>query len=78
MLEFSDAQKSVWVFPDGGLNIGFVDGAECSKGTHIKAVRNEINAYISEYIIKKHKLDVGARNIDNKYTLFCDFIIDNP
>lgn len=78
MLEFSDTQKSVWVFPDGGLNIGFVDGAECSKGTHIKAVRNEINTYISEYIIKKHKLDVGARNIDNKYTLFCDFVIDNP
>ena len=39
----------VWVFPDNGINVTFVNGAECSKGTHIKAVRNEINKYIINY-----------------------------
>lgn len=78
VISFSDDRKSAWVFPDGGLNIGFVNGAECSKGTHIKAIRNEINTAISEYILKKHKLDVGPRNVDGKYTMFCSFVVDNP
>ena len=78
VIKFSDKQKSVWIYPDGGMNIGFVNGAECSKGTHIKAVRSEINNAISSQILSKNKIDVGARNIDGKYTMFCNFHIANP
>ena len=77
-ISFKDKQKQVWVYPDGGLNIGFVNGAECSKGTHIKAVRDEINKAIATQILQKNKLDVGARNVDNKYTMFCIYHVANP
>lgn len=78
VIQFKDKQKQVWIYPDGGLNIGFVNGAECSKGTHIKAIRSEINSAIAEQILSKNKIDVGARNVDGKYTMFCIYHIANP
>lgn len=78
VISFKDKQKQVWIYPDGGLNIGFVNGAECSKGTHIKAIRNEINNSIATYILQKNKIDVGSRNVDGKYTMFCVYHIANP
>ena len=77
-ISFKDKQKQVWVYPDGGLNIGFVNGAECSKGTHIKAIRNEINNAIATQILQKNKLDVGPRNVDGKQTMFCIYHVANP
>lgn len=77
-ISFSDKQKSVWIFPDSNINIGFVNGAECSKGTHIKAVHNEVNNAVSSYINTKKKIDVQPRNIDDKYSSFCILHVDNP
>ncbi len=77
-ISFKDKQKLVWIYPDGGLNIGFVNGAECSKGTHIKAIRDEINKAIATQILQKNKLDVGPRNVDGKYTMFCIYHVANP
>ena len=77
-ISFKDKQKQVWVYPDGGLNIGFVNGAECSKGTHIKAIRDEINKAIATQILQKNKIDVGPRNVDGKYTMFCIYHVANP
>lgn len=77
-ISFKDKQKQVWIYPDGGLNIGFVNGAECSKGTHIKAIRNEINNAIATQILQKNKIDVGPRNVDGKYTMFCIYHVANP
>jgi DNA topoisomerase-2 len=70
--------KQVWVYPSGSINIGFVNGAECSKGTHIKAVRNEVNTAVSEFMTKKHKIDVTPRQIDNKYSMFICINVVNP
>ena len=77
-ITFKDKQKQVWIYPDGGLNVGFVNGAECSKGTHIKAIRSEINSAIAAHILQKNKLDVGPRNVDGKYTMFCVYHVANP
>jgi DNA topoisomerase-2 len=77
-ISFEDNLKRVWVYPDGNINVGFVNGAECSKGTHFKGVRQFINNSISEYMKKKHKIDVTAKGIDNKYSMFGDFQVSNP
>ena len=78
-LSFSDEQKSVWVYPSGNINIGFVNGAECSKGTHIKAVRNEINSKIIEFLEKKHKIELKSQvGVDNKYSMFMIIDVSNP
>ena len=78
VITYKDKQKEIWVYPDNGLNIGFVNGAECSKGTHIKAIRTIINDTVSQYIQSKKKIDINSRNVDNKYTLFCNYHIVNP
>ena len=78
LIYFGDSQKKVWVSPCGNLNIGFVNGAECSKGTHIRAVRNEINQSINEFLLKKEKIDVGTRGIDSKYSMFIIIDVVNP
>lgn len=77
-VSFSDKMKSVWVFPEGNINVGFVNGGECSKGTHIKAIRQEVNAAVSEHIKSKNKMDIAPRNIDGKYSMFCTYTIANP
>lgn len=78
MLKFSDSIMQVWVFPDNGINVGFVNGAECSRGTHIRAVRNEINNAISAYLLSKEKIDITPKNVDGKYSMFCTFHVNNP
>lgn len=77
-ITFNDDMKSVWVFPSSNINIGFVNGTECSKGTHIKAVRSEVNNKLSEYVNKKEKIDVTPRQVDSKYSLFMNINISNP
>lgn len=84
IITYSDNDKEFIVYPDDNtvvsksVNIGFVNGAECSNGTHIRAIRNEINNSISYILKKKHKIDVTNRQCDKAYTLFCSFTIANP
>ena len=78
-ITFTDNQKSVWIYPSGNINIGFVNGAECSKGTHVKAVRNEINTKILDFLEKKHKIELKSTvGIDNKYSMFISIDVSNP
>ena len=78
MIKFKDDIMNVWIFPDNGINVAFVNGAICSKGSHIKAVRNEINTYLCNYFSNKEKIEITNKNIDNKYSLFGIFKINNP
>ena len=77
-ISFKDDLKQVWIYPDGNINVGFVNGAECSKGTHFKGTRQLINNSISEFLKKKKKIDVTAKGIDNKYSMFGIFQVTNP
>ena len=70
---------TAYIFPDSIVDIGFVNGAECSKGTHMRAIRNDINAVLLEYIQKKFKFkDLTTRGIDGRYSVFMDITISNP
>ena len=77
-ITFKDEIMDIYIFPENGLNVSFVNGAECSKGTHIKAVRELINSFISDYMKNKEKIEISNKNIDNKYSLFGLFKINNP
>ena len=67
------------IFPDSSVDVGFVNGAECSKGTHMRAIRNEINQAVVEYLVKKDKLkDLTTRGVDNKYSVFININVSNP
>ena len=78
ILSFKDSRKQVWICPDSQIDVAFVNGAECSKGTHIKAIRYPVGHVISEVLRKKHKIDVTNKGIDTKYGVFGLFDISNP
>ena len=79
-ISFESEKQSVWIYPDGNLSIGFVNGAECSdpKGTHIKSIRSDINNEISKFLHSKHNIDVKDSGINDKYSLFCSVVVSNP
>lgn len=75
---WGDSSKKIYFFPDGNINIGFVNGAECSQGTHIKAIHTTINESVANYINTKKKLEVTPKIIDNKYSTFSLCTVYNP
>lgn len=77
-ITYSDADKSFVLVPDNGINYGFVNGNECSNGTHIKGIRNKVSEQLSEFMKKKHKIDVSPRQCDNCYSVFCSVNVTNP
>ena len=42
-IPFENDLCTALIFPDSSVDVGFVNGAECSKGTHMRALRQEIN-----------------------------------
>ena len=78
-IPFENDLCTAWIFPDSSVDVGFVNGAECSKGTHMRALRNEINQAIVDFITKKDKIkDLTTRGVDNKYSVFININISNP
>lgn len=78
VLEYKDKDKTVWVCPDSSVDVAFVNGAECSRGTHIRALRQMIGQAICEQLKKKHKIDVTSRAVDSKYGMFVVMDVLNP
>ena len=76
---FKNSLCNAIIFPDSNVDIGFVNGAECSKGTHIRALRNEINNTILEFLTKKDKMkDLTTRGVDGRYSIFMNITVSNP
>lgn len=78
VFSMKDDKKQVWVCPGSSVDVAFVNGAECSRGTHLRAVRLPLGKAIAEVLKKKHKVDVTVNNISNKYGIFGSFDISNP
>ena len=78
VISYEDKDKQVWLCPDCLVDMTFVNGAECSRGTHIKAVKQYVAKAVSEFVKKKNKIDVTAKGIDGKYGIFGSFEVSNP
>lgn len=78
VLPYKDKEKQIWICPNGFADITFVNGAECSQGTHIKAVRQLVGKSVIDTLKKKHKIDVTQKAVDGKYSIFGLFDISNP
>lgn len=76
-MSFENDIAKVWVFPGSNINVGFVDGAECSRGTHMNGIRLPINKTIQDIVAKK-KIEATLHSIDTKYSLFCIVTVSNP
>ena len=78
MISYKDDLKQIWICPNSSIDVAFVNGAECSKGNHIKAVRLPIGHAVADVLKKKHKIEVTDKGIDGKYGIFGVFNISNP
>lgn len=80
LVSFNDLFSNIYIFPgnDNPIDIGFVNGAECSKGTHIEAIRNAISKRVRDFINHKEKIDIPQRSINKLFSVFCNMRIDNP
>lgn len=76
-IAYENELAKVWVFPGSNINVGFVDGAECSRGTHMNAIRLRINKTVQD-LMEKKKMTVTLHNVDTKYSLFCSVTVSNP
>ena len=78
-IAFKNDLCEAYIFPDSSIDIGFVNGAECSRGTHIRVLRTAINAAVSDFLVKKDKLkDMSPRSVENKYSVFMNINVSNP
>lgn len=78
-IPFENDLCTAWIFPDSSVDVGFVNGAECSKGTHMRVLRNEINQAVVDFITKKDKIkDLTTRGVDSKYSVFININVSNP
>lgn len=79
-ITFKNDLCEAYIFPDSQVDIGFVNGAECSTGTHMRALRTPINSEIAEFLTKKDKIKDGLspRSVENKYSVFMNIDVSNP
>ena len=77
-IPYKDNNCYFWVYPNASVDVSFVNGAECSRGSHIKAVRQNIDRAVIDAVKKKNKIDVTSKGVDGKYGVFGIFNIQNP
>lgn len=73
-------EQSIWIFPDSNINVGFVNGAECSdpKGKHIESIRTDVNEVLIREMKNNHDIDINGNSLRNRYSLFCSVLVNNP
>lgn len=79
MSVYKNKRDIIVLVPDDlTLNVGFVNGALCSEGTHIKKVESQIIEKILE-LCKKNDMDLFTeKDIRNRISLFVNTNIINP
>ena len=66
------------IIPDSNIQVGFVNGAECSKGTHIRLLEWWVECIVSDYLKKTHKLEISKSIINRNYSIFVRLDVINP
>lgn len=61
-----------------GYNIGFVNGALCSEGTHIKVLYSQICQKVLNYCKKNNMELITEKDIQNRLNIFVSCTIRNP
>lgn len=78
ILSFNSRQFNLRLLPSIGFNVGMVNGAICSEGTHMTRIESQIiNKLLS--ICEDEDMDLfTARDISNRISLFVSTSIPNP
>lgn len=74
----SSGKDNIILVPSIGFNFGFVNGGECSKGTHIKKLSLQITKKILEICKDKEMELITEKDILNRISIFVSTTIYNP
>ena len=76
-----DSIPDKWEFaivPDSNIHVGFVNGAECSQGTHIRLLEWWVENIVTDCLKKEHKLEIAKNVINRHYSIFVKLNVINP
>lgn len=71
-------KDNVILTTDIGYNFGFVNGAVCSEGTHIRKIQNQVVKKILEILKRKDIELITENDIKSRLSIFCSTFIINP
>jgi DNA topoisomerase-2 len=79
LITYKNKRDTIIIVPENiGFNFGFVNGAVCSEGTHIKKIEKQLTTSILEYC-QKHEMELLVeRDITNRMSIFVNTVIVNP
>jgi DNA topoisomerase-2 len=69
---------SVIISPTKIDNIGFVNGALCSRGTHIDHLQKQIAQRVLQYLHDEGLSLITEKDVINHFSVFCNLTIFNP
>lgn len=76
-----DKIENKWEFaivPGSNLRVGFVNGASCNAGTHIRLLEWWVENIVSDTLKNKYKLEISNKVINNNYSIFVKLNVINP
>lgn len=77
-IKYNSTKDIVFLIPNIGYNFGFVNGACCSKGTHILKVQKQITSKVLDYLHKKEMELITERDVLNNISIFVSTSVVNP
>ncbi len=79
IITYKNKKDIIVLIPENiGFNFGFVNGAACSEGTHIKKLEKQLTTSILDYCLK-HEMELfQERDILNRFSLFVNTTVINP
>lgn len=74
----TSGKDNIILTTDIGYNFGFVNGAVCSDGTHMRKIQNQVIKKVLEILKKKDIELITDTDIRSRLTIFCSTFILNP
>ena len=78
IMEFKSKKDDIIILPNVGFNFGFVNGAVCSKGSHIKKIEKQITDKILAICADMDMELLTERDILQRISVFINCSIVNP
>ena len=79
LITYKNKKDTIIIVPENlGFNFGFVNGAVCSEGTHIKKIEKQLTTSILEYCNKNEMELITEKDIINRISIFVNTVVVNP
>jgi DNA gyrase/topoisomerase IV subunit B len=79
IIKYNNKRDQIIIIPDNiNFNIGFVNGALCCEGTHIKKIEKQLSEKLLDVCSKNEMELITEKDILNRISIFVNTVIPNP